>query len=233
VLYGRPTEGVAAMHGDTDLKTLEKRAFKKFNEDGLFDIFLGVLLFLMPAAGQMDGLFPENEAVALGALLLFYAALVLAFTLGRKRLVAPRLGSFTPSKPRRKRIHAVRAALSGSVLLGVAMWVFASSLSGGQADGRIDFLNLLPLIWLLNATIVFGAMAFFLDVPRFYLYGPLFGVAVMLDIYSRTMFEYELSVFVAFGAPAAIIVAIGTYKLVRFLKDYPVRGNEVALDGRQ
>jgi hypothetical protein len=87
------------------------------------------------------------------------------------------------------------------------------------------------LLWFLNATGVFAAMAYFLDVPRFYAYGPLFGVSVMLEIYSRTILDYELSVFAAFGIPAAIVVAVGVYKFVHFLKDYPVPKNGMALDG--
>ena len=81
------------MDDATDLKRLEKDAYRKFYEDGLFDVYLGLLLFLMPFASRIDRWFGGNEAAAIAVLLLAYGILVLVWTVGRKRFVTPRIGT--------------------------------------------------------------------------------------------------------------------------------------------
>jgi hypothetical protein len=79
----------------------------------------------------------------------------------------------------------------------------------------------MPLLWFLNAVVVMGAMAHFLDVPRFYLYGVLFGLAMPLLVWPDVLWNISIPPWFAFGAPGVAIVAIGLYKLRRFLSQYP------------
>jgi hypothetical protein len=80
---------------------------------------------------------------------------------------------------------------------------------------------MVPLLWLINAVVVMGAMAYYLDVPRFYLYGFLFGLAMPLLIWSDVLWDVEVPVWIAFGVPGLIIVAVGLWKLNGFLRNYP------------
>jgi len=206
------------MTGITDLKTLEKQAFRRFYEDGIFDIFLGLMLGTMAIGALVTD---SSGSETAGLLVMFGMAVVAVVSLMiiRRRLLSARLGEFKPGPIRRKRITFVRLALLGSVLIGLV-------LAGLVAAGGVSIVSLevlMPLVWLINAVVVFSAMAYFLDVPRFYLYGFLFGSAMPLLIWPDVLWDYRLAPWIAFGIPAVIVAAIGFYKLVGFLREYPVQ----------
>jgi hypothetical protein len=206
------------MTGLTDLKVLEKQAFRRFYEDGLFDIFLGLMLATMAVGALVTD---RSGSEASGMLVMLGIALVAVATLTvlRHRLLSSRLGEFKPGPARKRRILATRLALLGSVVIGLVLF-------GVVAAGDVSIVSLevlMPLVWFLNAVAVLGAMAYFLDVPRFYLYGFLFGLAMPLLIWPDMLWDYRVAPWIAFGVPAVIVIAIGLFKLARFLRDYPVR----------
>ena len=205
------------MTGLTDLKVLEKQAFRRFYEDGLFDIFLGLMLATM-AVGTLVA--DRSGSETSGMLVMFGIALGAVVTLRvvRRRLLSSRLGEFKPGPARRRRIFATRLALLGSVVVGLILF---GVVSAGDVS-MVSLEVLMPLVWFLNATLVLGAMAYFLDVPRFYLYGFLFGLAMPLLVWPDVLWDYRLEPWIAFGVPALIVVGIGLFKLVHFLRDYPV-----------
>jgi hypothetical protein len=213
------------MTGLTDLTNLEKQAFRRFYEDGLFDIFLGLMLGTM-AIGALVTDWSGSEVS--GMLVMFGIALVGVVSLMqvRRRLLSSRLGEFKPGPARQRRIHITRLALLGSVVIGVILF-------GVVAAGDTSIVSLevlMPLVWFLNAVIVLGAMAYFLDVPRFYLYGFLFGLAMPVLVWPDVLWDYRVVPWIAFGVPAVIVVAIGVFKLTRFLRDYPVRSTAEPVD---
>lgn len=201
-----------------DMKALEKETFRKFHSDGLLDVFLGVMLALMP----LDvGKWFDSEAGGIATLLGVYGALVTGFVLLRRHLLRTRLGEFKPGPRRRRKVSTVRIVLIGSAMLGFVAWAVATTGSIDDVSfGDPDFF--IPLLWMANAVIVFSAMAHFLDVPRFHAYGPLFGLVFVLRVWPRILWDIELSSWVAFGVPAAVIVAVGLAKLKRFIRDYPL-----------
>jgi MFS family permease len=207
---------------DKELETLEREVFRKFHEDGLFDIYLGALLGIMGAAGWLTEVF---DSPAWGMTL--YASLVLlvmgAFALARRRIVKPRLGTFKPSAPRKRKITMVRLVLLGSVIVGLLLfWAFA------EANSGVDTLRaFMPAIWFANAMVVFGAIGYYLDVPRFYLYGVLFGLPLAVDTALTRYADVSLPPAALFGVAGLITIAVGAYKFAGFLRDYPVRADEV------
>lgn len=209
------------MTGLTDLKALEKQAFRRFYEDGLFDLFLGLMMATM-ATGALVIDWLGSELLGLLTMFGIAVVLVVALTVVRRRLLGPRLGEFKPGPRRQRRITVVRLALLASASLGLIIFAVA-------AAGDIPIVSLevlMPLVWFVNAAVVFGAMAYFLDVPRFYLYGFLFGLAMPLLIWPDVLWDYRLPPWAAFGGPAAVIVTIGVVKLARFLQDYPAQTTE-------
>jgi hypothetical protein len=206
------------MTGITDLNTLEKQAFRRFYEDGIFDIFLGLMLGTM-AVGALVTNSSGSETSGLVVMFGLAAVAVVSLMVVRRRLLRARLGEFKPGLIRRRRIAFVRLALLGSLAIGIL-------LAGLVAIGEVPIVSLeilMPLVWLINAVVVLSAMAYFLDVPRFYLYGFLFGSAMPLLVWPDVLWDYRLPPWAALGGPAAIIVVIGVYKLGGFLKKYPVQ----------
>ncbi len=207
---------------DRGLERVEREAFRKFHEDGLFDIYLGTLLSIMGTASWLaDRLDSDGLALTL------YAALVIvimgAFVLARRRITKPRLGEFKPAAPRKRKILNTRLVLLGSVVLGLLLfWAFAE---GGQRVGTLR--AFLPALWFINAVLVFGAMAHFLEIPRFYVYGVLVELTLTIDTVLEVYTDVALSPLLLFAVVGVMVMAVGAYKLVHFLRDYPVRANEV------
>jgi hypothetical protein len=140
--------------GLTDLRALERDAFRKFYDDGVFDIYLGAMLITMGVAALFaDRLSNEFQS---GLLTLGLALVVtVPLLLWRRQLLRSRLGDFKPGPARRRKIATTRLFLLGSVLLGVIAFIVAAIAYRSEAD--IDLVGLIvPLLWVLNSLIVLG-----------------------------------------------------------------------------
>jgi hypothetical protein len=80
---------------------------------------------------------------------------------------------------------------------------------------------LVPLLWFVNAVVVLGAMAYFLDVPRFYAYGLLFGLVMPLLVWPDVLWDLRIEHWLVFAIPGLAVIGVGLYKLRRFLRRYP------------
>ncbi len=200
----------------TDLELLERSAFRRFYDDGLVDVFFGLVLMSM-AVGAAASNWLESEIA--GTLIMLVVAFALVWLLlgQRRRLLRARLGDFEPGPERRRKISASRLALVGSLFVGILVsalvWV---------ADREGFSLELiLPLLWFVNAVVVLGAMAHFLNVPRFYVHGFLFGLAMPLLILPDLLWGVRIPPWFAFGVPGTVMVVVGVVKLLGFLRRYP------------
>ncbi len=138
----------------------------------------------------------------------------------RRRLLRERLGTFKPGPRRKVRISRTRAVLAGSVALGLAVFGLGAVAVAGPADK--DSLGLVvPLLWLVNSIVVFGAMAYYLDVPRFYAYGVGGGLIMPLMIWPELLWGVEFPMWLIMGAAGLAVIAVGLVKLRRFLREYP------------
>ncbi len=205
----------------TDLKALEKQAFSRFYEDGLFDLLLGLMMVAL-SFGVVIADWLDSELASLLAMLAVAVVLAGAFMFMRARVVRPRLGDFTPRAERRRRITATRLVLLGSFVLGMALFGIVG-VAGVMGTPPTEVEVLLPVIWFVNATVVLGLMAYLLDVPRMFLYGVLFGLAGPLLIWPDVLWNVRVPPPMIFTVLAVPIVAIGAWKLVRFLQNYPVQ----------
>jgi hypothetical protein len=208
--------------GFTDLEQLERQAFRRFYDDGIFDVYVGAMLIVMGAGALLSDRV-ESEALNMLAILGMGLVVTIPLLLARRNLLRSRLGSFTPAPERRRRISRTRLVLLGSVVLGVAAFGIAAAVykSGTGAD---TLAALLPVLWVANTVVVFGAFAHFLDVPRFYAVGLIAGLAMPLLIWPDLLWDRRIPPVLAFGAPGAVICGMGIFKLRGFLTRYPAPG---------
>jgi hypothetical protein len=204
-----------------DLKALERQAFRKLYEDGLFDLLFGLMMVGVSLASVIQD-WLDSEWASVTVMFGVALILVVCFITLRVRLLRSRLGDFKPGPTRRRRITATRLVLLGSAILGVVVFAF-SAVAGGEGIPPTALEVLLPLLWFVYAVVILGAMAHLLDVPRFYLYGVLFGLVGPLLIWPDVLWDFRLPPAAAFGIPAVPILAIGTWKLIDFLRSYPVQ----------
>lgn len=207
------------------LKELERKAWRSFFQDGLWDIYLGLLLLGMGSGSLVRyvGL-PEdsawslvpNLAVSIGSMIVLWA--------GKKYITVPRMGRVKLGPKGKARKRTARALVAASVLVGVVLFVIALVALGNPPE-RLDLRIVFPAVYVLNMLVVFSLGAYFLDFARLYLIGVMYALPVPLDILLDRLVGTDLA-FVAFAAPASVILAIGTILFIRFLRDYPVPAQE-------
>lgn len=206
----------------TDLHKLEREAFRRYYEDGVFDIYLGLMLLVFAAASALWQTL-ESELASYVVILGLALAVTLPLLAYRRRLLGERLGTFQPGPQRKLRIGRTRWVLLGSVALGLV--VFGALAVAVAESSSLDLLAVaVPLLWLVNAVVVFGAMAYYLDVPRFYLYGVVAGLLMPLLVWPDALWGIELPAWLVFGSSGVAVAAYGVVKLRRFLRRYPAPG---------
>lgn len=215
--------------GLTNLGSLEKEAFRKFYEDGLFDVYLGGILIVMGFAAVITDRI-ENELAGMLITLGLALAVTIPTLVCRRNLLRSRLGTFQPGPARRRKIRGTRLVLLGSVVLGV--FVFGVATAAFNSDVSVDTLGaMVALLWFINSVAVLGAMAYFLDVPRFYVHGVIVGLAMPLMIWPDILWDNKVAPWIALGTPGLAVMTIGAYKLVHFLRNYPAQEVGDGVDG--
>jgi hypothetical protein len=208
----------------TDLDRLEREAFRRFYDDGLVDVYIGIMLVAMGVASVT---FDRTDSTAFPMLVLLAAGfgITVPLLLVRRQLLRSRLGSFQPGPTRRSRIKRTRLALLVSLVVGV---VVLGAVAAAVIDKNTDLLGIaVPLVWAVLGVAVFGCWAHFLDVPRFYFHALVWSTAMPLLIWPDVLWDYRISPWLALGLPGGIIAAVGIFKLVTFLRKYPVTTDEL------
>ena len=211
------------MSQNINLKELERKAWRSFYQDGLWDIFLGLLLLAMAISALLSDI-GASEPVQLGIMIALEALAILVLFVGKRRITVPRIGRVRFGPKRKRRLSKVRVVLAISVLVGAALFVAGPVLTG-KLSRSMTFEFILPAGWVVNCLVVFSLMAYFLDFSRLYLIGVLYALAVPLDIMQRELSSIDLT-FVAFGFPAAVILLMGAVVFTRFLRKYPLSAGE-------
>lgn len=200
------------------LKELERKAYRSFFKDGIWDIYLGLLLLTM---GGGPALLTMGATLAWAAILpLALCALAMAFFLaGKKFITIPRLGTahFGPARTRSKKRTAV--VLAASVLVGVLLLL--ARLTG---LAHIPVFGAIPLpiaVFAANCIIVFSLAAYYLDFSRLYLYGLLYAAAFPLAVVLHEHGRVAASFLLAYALSAGPMLLIGSALLIRFLRTYP------------
>lgn len=204
------------MPQNLDLKQLERKAFRSTFQDGLWDIYLGLLLLLLWAGPLfLDPI--EPSWLRLAARVGVMAAAVLAFVAGKRFITLPRLGSakFGPTrKAKRRKTAAVYAA---AVAAGLLLWILAVAAQRDPTGLGAVFRSSHTWVGLsiaLMAGLVIGAGAHFLDFTRGYLHAVLYAAAFAA--------AEVLDTPLGFAIGGGIGLVVGIVCLVRFLRDYPI-----------
>jgi hypothetical protein len=206
---------------EINLKELERKAWRSVFQDGLWDIYLGLMLLGIAIGALLSDVGIATEK---GSLLVNVGVLVLAMLAlwaGKRFITLPRIGH-AKSGPRGKaREKKARLILAISVLVGALLFVFTwMALRFDWSEG-LSLSFIAPAVWVVNSLVLFSLGAYFLDYERLVLIGVMYAVAVPFDLLLTKLTGLDLT-FVAFGAPAAVILTIGMVILIHFLQNYPI-----------
>jgi len=189
------------------LREIEKRAWLRTFEHGMWDIGIGALLL----------------GFGLSILLEFYAfaAIWVAFfpamrALGR-RVVVPRIGAAVFRERRRRSKTRIQILLAALALAGVGMFAFTSWSTNANAPAwvgafREHFVIVIGVIW--GGALAVAAWA--ADFPRLYVYAiVVFGSILASD------FPIGYHLGHALVAAGSLIALVGIALLIRFVRRYP------------
>ena len=211
------------MNEQFDLSGLEKRAWRSAFQDGIWDIYLGLLFLGLAIApfGEMLGL-PEE----LGTMIIVIGCnsiAVLFLILGKKFITIPRIGFVKFGAKRKKLKKKLLAFLVFNILLAF-LFLFVN------ISGFFDWLNIGNLvepliIGLLLITIPLSILAYFLEFHRLYIYAIFFGLGFFNSELLYPFVGSPLDLFLSLGLVGIAVVSIGLVYLVQFLRKYPLSQN--------
>jgi hypothetical protein len=213
------------MSKELNLKELERKAFRSTYQDGLWDVYLGLVVIGMAVFLSR----PEQGYGALNILLLlaWFTLVYGIFWAGKKFITLPRMGQvrFGPIRKQKKvtlalLLGAVIAVQVVIILFSTARWLNPEL--GAKINAVLHTDNLERLaVAAVGALFVGPSMilvAYFKDFPRGYYIAILIALAVFLTIsLNQPLFPIIIG---------ALIALPGLLLFVRFLQKYPLPQEE-------
>jgi hypothetical protein len=206
------------MTGIISTKELERKAFRSTFQDGLWDIYLGVLLFLVGGGAGLARVFHFDIITINLILVLVAVAAIVGFFMGKKFITVPRLGQVKFGPERRAKIKKVTMVLSLSALVGLwALVAYRFTSSIGTLPSWVVPFGLFAVM----SVSVFSLAAYHLDYRRAYFYGWCYALAFPVSILLEQFTQYGFLISYLFFSGTMIVP--GVILLRRFVRDYPVQ----------
>jgi hypothetical protein len=211
------------MKNSINLTELEKKAFKSFHEDGLWDIMIGLSLeifMVIPLLLTETGLGDFWSSLVM---LPLYVVIFWIIKTIRRKIVSPRVGLIRIGPIRRTKIQILHIIMIVLLVLGVIFGITALDLFGMMDKQAWFFPVFLSFLFLF----LFAAAAFLLSCPRFLMYGIMMAFFIPAgEIMFRKSILMHHGFPAVFSTAALIIIITGMIKLVLFLKRYPKMATE-------
>jgi len=199
-----------------NLKELEKSLYGKFQEDGIWDLFLGLFLIA-------DGLLMEFSTSSYIAIV---AGCMVPFVYGmKKKITEPRLGivKFSKARKEKEKISYLGVIV---VLLLVGMLSTLMIFQISPQTGSESFFVAEPRILLaLVFALVLTTVAVMYKIKRFIWYG---GMIMLLFALGGLA---QLHVTYMFIISGVLITSNGVKLLIEFIKKYPKQDSIVESNG--
>lgn len=187
------------MTTDINLKQIEKKAWTIYFRDGLWDIYMGLLMIVIGINSFID-----SEWYSL-----LMIAPILLIILGKRFITTPRLGRVKFGSGRQKKRLVVEMVIAIVVICDIALVVLT-------ANDESFPKAVAAAVFGISMILVFWSMAYFFDCRRFYIYGLLLATAFILDILIND--PLVSTSFLVFGTAA---LTFGLALLTSFLHKYP------------
>jgi len=190
------------------LRAVERRAWTLNFQDGLWDIFLGLLFLGGGLRGLTDSLWCY----------LLVAAGVLTFLVGKPYVTLPRIGRINFGPRRKARMSIVRVAVVAAFICTTAIFFMVVANQGVRSD-------YLGWFFVFLVTCVFLLMALLMDFNRLYGYTVLIAAfMVITEVYGRPMGDWAQIL------AGLVPLIIGAILFGRFLHRYPAGNREAVAE---
>jgi hypothetical protein len=209
------------MSEEINLKSLEKKAYRSFFEDGLWDLFIGVIILSLGVSISLSALLnlPEIWTVIIPVVFLNIIAFLI-FYLGKKFITIPRIGFVKFGPKRKSKELKLKLFLGAFFILNLVFFIlpFTGVLSNIQLEPLVISLFLGVGFF----TFPFCIVAYFLDFTRLYYYAFLMGLGFFLTQLLKPLVGAPMHAILTFGSLGGLIVIIGLYYFIHFLRKYPL-----------
>ena len=192
-----------------DLKKIELNTWKTQFIDGTADIMIGFLIGL-------STVFRFNPDISYYHWLWLLLPIMFIF-LVKKYVTTPRIGivKFSKERIRKDRLYVLKAAIIIAILFAIAIaftfqigdWYFTMS------NTKIIVAVIIFTIWC--------SIAYFRDFPRLYLYAFLMTLSFLLTDTNSLKEGIPIGAY-AWSISSLVMIGIGVFYLVRFIKKYPL-----------
>ena len=200
------------MNDVMDLKTLEKRAWRSFHQDGLWDIYLGLILWALAVflGGGLDAI--ENDLWRLVAYTLLISGAFLVFWAGKRYLTIPRLGQVKFGPARKRRMLHLALILGGFTLVTVVLVILTATAKNTNTSLPPG----LPVYLFAGLFVgaVIATIAWFNDYPRGYYIAVIYALCFGLGEHWQNWSIFWLG--------GLLVLTPGVVLLIRFLRQYPL-----------
>lgn len=207
-----------------DLKEIEKRTWRSTFEDGILDIYFGILVLGIGIGMSLSPVLPNPFDYFVTFI---FIGVGLAFFLSAKKLITqPRLGIVKFGLKRKGRKLKTLIVLSINLIILLVLYIirFTNPELNLEFPGYLDGL-ILGLLFI-TAPVCFAA--YFIQYPRFYLYGILVGISFFLSDLFSIFIPEPFDALIVFSLISGIIILMGIIYLIKFLRKYPLSKEEMA-----
>jgi len=203
-----------------DIKEMEKKAWMSTFQDGLWDIYIGLIIIGLglPWLGGFFGL-PETVGM-LVTVFTWDGGAGIIFFLGKKYITRPRMGFVKFGQIRKKRNKLL--ALFLAMMVAFTLIIFIFTLVGLFQVHLPGFLVML-LIGLLFITLPFSIIAYFMQLKRLYLYAILGGLGLFISELLVPIIPAPYNDIIPFGGTGLVITITGLTICFRFLRKYSIK----------
>ena len=219
------------MSQDINLREAEKKAFRlSTSQDGLYDLFFGLLIVLLSAMPWLDenGLRTPWNVILVESIGLF---VLLGVVVTKKYIVAPRIGHVRYGAERKKRMTRLAIWMGVTFVLTVILFgLTVRAIYFGEPFIDQPIQSSFPLDPVHTGAgififILFSVIGYMNDYPRMYIYGLLFGLGYIVSTFLQDQFD---TLFYWPQAVAGLVAVItGSVLFIRFLQKYPAAPDPV------
>lgn len=211
------------MSENIDIKELEKKAWVSTFQDGLWDIYIGLIIMGLgfPWLGGFFGL-PETVDVLVTIFSWDIGAMIVLF-LGKNYITKPRMGFAKFGQIRKKRNKLLALFLAMMVAFTIITLIFTLI---GMFQIQLPGFLVMLIIGLLFITLPFSILAYFIQLKRLYLYAIVGGLGLSLSEFLTPLFGPPYNDIIPFGGTGLVITISGLTLLVKFLRKYSTKQDE-------
>jgi hypothetical protein len=145
---------------------------------------------------------------------------VLVISIGKKYVSKPRLGQVKFGESRKKRKKWLMGFLALNVIFSII--VFILTITGNLDQFFVPGLFTPLALGLIGITVPFSVVAFYLQLPRLYVYALLGGSGFFFTELLYPIVGEPWDIIISYGGIGGFILVIGIVMFVRFILKYPL-----------